>query len=214
MSSIEIILIFVTSWFSAGVVIAALWQTFAWPSMKKTFIAILSIASFVVVLLWRPDSLLISNAAVLLFAIGVAFFVGKSLGSFGALVTFAATVSVVDTISFAGGLTRKIIDEYERGTSNLLQFLVVSIPTGDGVQPLVGVGDLCITGALFLGLARLHGHMLRASVVLVLGLTVAIAIGLFAGGVAGLPFLAVAAVIDGWYFTRKARNRLESQSRE
>lgn len=87
----------------------------------------------------------------------------------------------------------------------LLRFLALSIPIDGRVTPLVGVGDLLVLGALFVGLLHIHGQAWRAAAVLVVGLFVAIAVGLYVGGVAGLPFLGAAAMLDAWVASRSDR---------
>lgn len=153
--------------------------------------------------LWiRPESMALSNAVILASAIALAPLLGRSLGSFGGIVAFAVTVSAVDLLSFGGGLTRQIIQDYRAGTGDLLRFLAVTVPLDSRPTPLVGVSDLVIMGALSIGLTRLHGDGRRAIVVLLSALALATLVGIGIGGVAALPFLGFAAVADAWLAER------------
>jgi hypothetical protein len=165
---------------------------------ERTAAAIVCTAAYAVILWTRPESLVWGNVAVLAVAIALAPLLGRSLGSFGAIVAFAITVSIVDLLSFGGGLTRRIIQNYQAGTDDLLRFLAVTVPIGGRPRPLAGVVDLMIMGSLFLGLVRIHGNRPRAAVFLLAALAVAVIVGMTIGGVAGLPFLAAAAAGDAW----------------
>lgn len=163
---------------------------------QRIGVGLASLVAYAVVLVTRPSSWALSDASVLIVAIGLAPLLGRSLGSAGAIAVFAVTASAVDILSFGGGLTREIIQGYQAGTSDLLQFLAVTVPVAGEPRPLVGVVDLLLVGALFLGLMRVHGGRNRAALVLLVGLASAVVTGLAVGGIAAVPFIGFAAAAD------------------
>lgn len=181
------------------------------PSRRR-LAAFSAIAVFVATTAARPDALVLSDLAVVLGAIGGAVLVGRSLGSIGAIIAFAITMAIVDLVSFGGGLTRRIVRDYRAGSSDLLRYLALTVPLNGRPTPLVGVGDLFAVGALFGGLVRVHRRTFRAAAFMLGGLVVAIAVGLVAGGAPGLPFLALAAALDGAMSARRSRTRHEAKS--
>lgn len=182
--------------------LTSVWRVAKWkPSTQWALTGAFAIF-FATVIVSRPGTLILSNAAVLGLSVGLSLVLGRTLKSFGALVAFAIVISVVDIVSFGGGLTKRIITDFEAGTSDLLRYLAIAIRLEGGLQPLVGIGDLCIMGALFIGLTRLHGRPVRAGAVLLAGLSAAVSVGILVGGAPGLPFLAAVAVFDGWLALR------------
>lgn len=160
------------------------------------------LVAYATVLWTRPSSLVLSDTAVLAAAIGLSPLLGRGLGSVGGIITFAVTASVVDVLSFGGGLTRQIIQDYQSGGDDLLRFLAMTVPVGGRPTPLVGVVDLFIMGALFRGLVIIHGSRARASFTLLGALSLAVVTGIAIGGVAALPFLGFAAGADAWFAVR------------
>lgn len=169
---------------------------------QRVGLALASLLAYAMVLVTRPASLAVSDASVLLAAIGLAPLLGGSLGSMASIAVFAITASAVDLFSFGGGLTRELVQGYEAGTSDLLRFLAVTVEVGGQPRPLVGGVDLLITGSLFLGLVRVHGGPKRAAFALLVGLASAVATGLVVGGVAAVPFVGLAATLDAALATR------------
>lgn len=178
----------------------------AWLRARTTrvrlAVAVISALVFGAVLWARPAPLALSNAAVLAAAAGLAPLLARSLGSPGGIVAFTITASAVDVLSFGGGLTRQIIRDYQAGGDGLLRFLAVTVPVGGRSTPVVGVVDLLILGALFLGLIRIHGRRRRAGLILLTALAVAVVTGIVIGGVAAVPFLGFAAAADAWLAVR------------
>jgi len=167
--------------------------------------AFLSVLPYAAVLSVRPDSLVLSNTGLILASVGLAPLLARSLGSTGALAAFAVTASLVDLLSFGGGLTRRIIQDYSSGTSDLLQFLALTVPLEGRATPLIGVVDLLVAGALFLALVEIHGSRTRAALVLLSALALAVGVGLIVGGAAAVPFVGLAAVADAWLARRGGR---------
>ena len=133
----------------------------------------------------------LTNIMLLGTAAGVGCLIGQSLTSNGALVTLGITASIVDIVSFSTGPTRWLLDTESEVASSTLQLLAVSIPVGDATIPVVGVGDLLLLSAFFVGL-RSQGLRWRSSFgVLAVGLLVALAVGLSRGGAFGIPFMTV-----------------------
>lgn len=181
---------------SACLVIAGVAWVSGWSQRQRVGLGLACLVAYAVVLVTRPASWAVSDASVLIVAIGLAPLLGQSLGSAGSIAAFAVTASAVDILSFGGGLTREIIQGHQAGTSDLLRFLAVTVPVAGQPRPLVGVVDLLLMGALFLGLVRVHGGRRRAGVVLLVGLASAVITGLVVGGIAAVPFIGFAAAAD------------------
>lgn len=187
---------------SACVVLAGV----EWLRLRTTrvqlAVALISVLIFGAALWARPASLALSDAAILAAAVGLAPQLARSLGSPGGIVAFTITASAVDLLSFGGGLTRRIIQDYQAAGDGLLRFLAVTVPVAGRPTPLVGVVDLLILGALFAGLVRVHGQRRRAGLTLLSALALAVVTGIVIGGVAAIPFLGFAAAADAWLATR------------
>jgi hypothetical protein len=191
---------------SAGLVILGVAWLGGRAPRTRIGCAVLAVLGYGAVLWTRPDTLVLSNAAVLVAAICLAPLLARSLGSTGAIVAFAIAASLVDLFSFGGGLTRRIIQDYHSGGSDLLRFLAVTVPVSGRPTPLVGVVDLLIVGALFLALVGIHGARRRASLTLLGALAVAVVVGLVVGGVAAVPFLGFGAAADASMAGRSTRS--------
>jgi hypothetical protein len=179
---------------SGGAVIAATAASSRLKHGLRLRLAVAMLVAYAAVLIAQPPSLLASNLAVLLAAVAAGTLIGRSLGQRGAIVAFCITIAVVDLFSFGGGLTRTIIDNYREGSSNLLVYLVVTVRTQGQTIPVVGVGDLLMLSALYLGLRGI-GRPGGQVVALLLGsLGVALVVGLIWGGAPALPFLAAAVI--------------------
>lgn len=111
----------------------------------------------------------------------------------------------MDVLSFGRGMTRQLIDGYRSGSSDLLRYLVVAMPSDDGLRPLVGVGDLLILGVCFVALAAVTGRPPRAAATLLAGLAVGLVVGLSGAGTAGVPFIAGATLLELWRSSRVVR---------
>jgi hypothetical protein len=174
--------------------------------------AFLAVAAYAAVLSVRPDSLVLSNTGLILASVGLAPLLARGLGNTGAIAAFAITASLVDLLSFGGGLTRRIIQDYNSGSSDLLQFLALTVPLEGRATPLIGVVDLLIAGAMFLALVEIHGSNTRAVLVLLSALALAVVVGLIVGGVAAVPFVGLAAAADAWRARRRGAVARTSRS--
>jgi hypothetical protein len=116
--------------------------------------------------------------------------IGRSLASPDAVIAFLVVVSVIDVISFRGGPTAWIIEGYRTGTSELLLHLAVTFPVRGRMVPLVGVGDLVIMSALIEATRRFGYPTPEVVAALAVALVSALAVGLAAGGIYFLPFVA------------------------
>jgi hypothetical protein len=161
----------------------------------------------IVVLIWKPHLILLSNFAVLLAAASLGNLIGIILKTESSLITFMITASLVDILSFSGGLTRRIISDYVQNKNMLLQFLCFSLPVKGRIIPVVGIGDLVIMAAVFRALLTFQVPDWQNFLVPVTGLIAALFVGLAVGGVYALPFICAAVVLFLLY-----RNWLKNRS--
>jgi hypothetical protein len=133
-----------------------------------------------------------------LLVVGSAVLAGRALSrvatSAGALVALALTASVVDIVSFSGGVTRWILTSESAFASRVLRYLAVTTPTPSGLAAVVGIGDLAFLGAFHVGLEAVGRSARSAAVGLVVALLVALAVGLMRGGAFGIPFMSVVVI--------------------
>jgi hypothetical protein len=137
----------------------------------------------------------ITDLVVMLVSILAASLIGITLSSSSALIAFCITAGIVDFLSFSGGLTAKIIADYEQGHNVLLQYLSISVPISDQLTPIMGIGDLVILGSVYYALLRLGHNDSLAFIFPLTGLLIALTIGLMAGGVYALPFIGGATIV-------------------
>ena len=147
-------------------------------------------------LLWlRPTSWWTIDLAVVAGAIGGALLLQATMRSRIAVATFVVTAAAVDLLSVSGGLTKAVVDSYRAGGSDLLLYLTLVAPSEGSVRPIIGVGDLLVGGAAGAALLRTTESPARVLCALAAGLGTALAVGLWRGGVAALPFIAVACLL-------------------
>ncbi|RMG53068.1 MAG: hypothetical protein D6723_07765 [Acidobacteria bacterium] len=146
------------------------------------------------ILLWmRSGSPWLSDAGVLLASIAGAFILGSLLKTKGAIVAFCAAAAGADILSFSGGLTRHLLDQY-RESSGVLPYLAIFGPIDSESVPIIGMGDLIVTGALFLALERIGFRAPEGGTVLIFTIVAALIVGWIVGGIAALPFVAVGVI--------------------
>jgi len=150
---------------------------------------------YLLVLLLRPSSLILSNGALLLAATSVGAMVGLALGSRGAILMFCLIMAMVDSFPFNEGLTRRLLEAYAATDGDLLRYVALTIPVEDRILPVIGIADLLVVSALHSGLYLLSMPTLVSVGVLLASLLVAVLIGLSAGGVPALPVIAAGAAI-------------------
>jgi hypothetical protein len=150
------------------------------------------------VLIFRPSAWPVIDLAVLIGVVGAVVLIGSGLGSSGAVVAMLVAAAAVDILSVSGGLTRAIIDGYREGTSDLLLYLSLVVPIDGRLTPIVGISDLIIGGSAATALIRLGLRPVAVIGAIAIGLLGALAYGIWRGGVAALPFIAVAVLLLVW----------------
>jgi len=153
-------------------------------------------------LIFRPSAWLVIDIAVLLGAVGATLLIGGGLSNSGAVVAMLVAAVAVDILSVSGGLTRAIIDGYQDGTSDLLLYLALVVPIGGRLIPIVGISDLLIGGSAAVALIRLGLRPVAVIGAITIGLLGALVYGIWRGGVAALPFIAVAVLLLVWLNSR------------
>jgi len=160
---------------------------------------------YILLLFWRPDAPWLSNASVLAAGCSIGFLFGGLLNSSAGVLAFLTTAAVVDLYSFSGGLTARILEAYHAGGSTLLTYLAVFVELGGRELAVIGVSDIAILVAAYLGLSRSTGLAWEPGLWLLLGLLAAFLVGVLHGGAPGLPFLAGAAWIFALLPGRRAK---------
>ena len=150
------------------------------------------------VLIFRPSAWPVINIAVLIGAVGAMVLIGGGLSSSGAVVAMLVAAAAVDILSVSGGLSRAIIDGYRDGTSDLLLYLTLVVPIGGRLTPILGISDLLIGGSAAVALIRLGLRPVAVIGAIAIGLLGALAYGIWRGGVAALPFIAIAVLLLVW----------------
>jgi hypothetical protein len=116
--------------------------------------------------------------------------IGRALVTPGSTVAFLVVVAVVDVVSFSGGPTAWIIEGYRTGANELLLHLALTFPIRGRMTPLIGVGDLVVMSALIEATRRFGYPTPEVAGALATALLIALGIGLVAGGIYLLPFIA------------------------
>jgi len=88
-----------------------------------------------------------------------------------------------------------VIDNFREGSSDLLRYLVISMPVDESVQPIVGIGDFFIISAICFALARLGYNQSQLLLAPLSGLLLAIVVGLLVGGIFAIPFIAATTIV-------------------
>jgi len=188
-------IIFIVSFFSALAVyggVYAVERTEAKKSMPFAaglFLAYLASLAIPAELAW------LLNAFVLAGAVGLGVFISRFLTARVNIATFCIVASVVDYLSFSGGLTAMITEKFQSGESNLLYHLAISFPLDGVFRPLVGMGDLTVMGALFAALLRLKYSLAVAFLPPTVGLMLAVVFALIYGSIFALPFICGATLV-------------------
>jgi len=173
------------------------------PSRARLLAGILLLI-YGAVLIFRPSAWLVIDTAVLIGAVGATVLIGGSLSSSGAVVAMVVAAAAVDILSVSGGLTRAIIDGYREGTSDLLLYLGLVVPIGGRLTPIVGISDLLIGGSAAVALIRLGLRPVAVIGAIAIGLLGALVYGIWRGGVAALPFIAIAVLLLVWRNSAKS----------
>lgn len=180
------------------------------PWFWSILVAILVIYS---IMLWLKISpWLISDTIVMIIALLVGYAFGLTVRSFSALSGFCIAAGIADFISFtfSSVLTSKIINDYEQGYNLLLQYLSITIPLSSRMVPIVGIGDLIIIGSIYVSLNKLGYNDWFSFLSPLVGLLMALCIGLLVNGIFALPFICGAIII---YLLLKSKTHLSKQIR-
>lgn len=156
---------------------------------------------------WLADGLLeylVRSAAVLLAAALLGWLIGLTMPNLETLVVTTLVAAVIDVWSFFGGTTRSLL---EHG-SPVLPYLLLAVPWHGGVRMVIGLGDLVFLAASF-HLLPPPGRPAFLAAFPLLGLELALAVGLQTGGVPAIPFLA-AGLAAAWWLDRRMAGRERS----
>lgn len=161
---------------------------------------------YVLILLRQPDVPWVSNLSVLLAGSCLGFLFGHLLGSSASVIAFLTTAAVVDLLSFSDGLTNQIVEGYRTGSSTILPFLAVFVEISGREYAVVGVSDIAILSAAYLGLQKATESEWEPAVWLLLGLLSAFLVGITFSGAPGIPFLAAGGCIFVFLHSRRQRD--------
>jgi hypothetical protein len=158
--------------------------------LKKIYLALLLvILVYTIIILLQVSNYFISNLLVISISILAGYFIGNSISTKSSLIVFCLTSAIVDLISFKGGLSAKIMEDYASGHNILLQYLSISLPINSKLVPLVGLGDLFVMGIIFQSLFKIGYNNWFVSIIPIAGLVIALFIGLLVHGIYALPFI-------------------------
>lgn len=170
----------------------------------------LALAAYAVLLWTQVAAWPISDIAVMLVALLAASAIGRTLTSSSALIAFCIAAGIVDFFSFSGGLTARIIVDYEQGHSLLLQYLSLAVPLPDRIVPIIGIGDLIILGSVYYALPQIGHHDWLTFLLPLGGLLIALSVGILIGGIYAVPFIGGATIV---YLLLKTRVALPLNKR-
>ncbi len=134
------------------------------------------------------------DVLILLLSLTAGRLISGMIKSWQALIVFCLTLAVMDLVSFYFGPTASLVAGFRQGNSLPLQYLSVSIPMGDGIQPIMGIGDTMALASSYGILIRLRYPAGWAFLAPLTGLLIAMAVGLAVGGIFALPFMAGALI--------------------
>jgi hypothetical protein len=149
---------------------------------------------YALTLAFGPRFFLYSDAILLAGAVAASSLIAQAVRSPESLVVFCVAAAVADVLSYSGGLTERIVEAYRLSDNDLLLSLMVTVPVAGELRPIVGVGDLIITGTVFSVLDRARHPPLATFFAPVSGLLVALIVGLLTGGIGAIPFIAATTI--------------------
>jgi len=171
----------------------ALAKRLARPVAKRRWAVVVPILiGYAMLFAALPLPTLVTNLAVLAAGAAIATTLALSLSTAGSVVAFSLAAAVVDLWSFTDGLTRALLDNFGNGEASILRLLALSATIDGRTWAIVGIGDLAIGTAIFLGLTRAGFAAREVAGVLCVALAAAVTVGVLIGGAAGLPFFALA----------------------
>lgn len=151
-------------------------------------------AAYLGLLLLRPQGLWLSNPVVVIGGAAVGLFLNRILGSRESIVAFLVAAAVVDLISFWRGPTDALLRAFKAGRPNLLTYMAGILNLEGGQFAVVGIGDLFLLSAAYLGLRAHTGREVAPALWLLGGLMVAVVVGIPLGGMPGIPFILLGAL--------------------
>jgi hypothetical protein len=147
------------------------------------------------------------DLGVLAGAMGGVLLIEGALPTAAAVAVFLSVAAIVDVLSMAGGLSRIMIEGFRTGSSRLLLYVALVSPVRGSTIPIVGISDLFVGGSAAVALLRLKYRALTVMLAMSVALLTALAWGIWRGGAAALPFLAVAVWFLFWRHARRLRSR-------
>lgn len=186
--------IFLIVIFSAACMFLAARRTIKLHKKTLVILTITSVPIYIGFLIARPDTWIVANGIVLIVSVIVGSSLGLLLTTKPSIISFCVAASIVDIFSVSGGITAKLSDAYQAGSSTLLRYLTISFPFKEKLQPIIGIGDLIVICALYFALMKLQYRGLKLAVSPLTGLLAAVTVGLIAGGISAIPFIAVATI--------------------
>lgn len=163
-------------------------------SRRPLLLAVVLVAAWTALLAIGSRTVAVSDAAVLLGAVGGAVLLSRLLRDNAAVVSFLAAATIADLYSYLRGPWRALLDG-ERGRT-LLQYLAIAVTDDTGTVLVVGIADLLVAGAAFAALVRLRHPRWRVALILIVALGAAVILGTVVGGMPAIAFLAVAVLVE------------------
>jgi hypothetical protein len=138
---------------------------------------------------FQVSNWLISDCLIIIISVLAGFTIGNSISKTSSLIVFCITAGIVDFVSFTGGLSSKIIEDYSKGHNLILQNLCISIPVDGKIVPLLGIGDLFVLGIILRSLNKIGFVSWFVSLIPISGLLIALLLGLKFHGIYALPII-------------------------
>ena len=131
----------------------------------------------------------VGDTLILLLSLSAGKTLGRIINSWQALITFCLALAVLDLLSFYFGPTASLIAGFRQGNTLPLQYLSISVPMGEEIQPIMGIGDTMALATAYATLTRLRYPAGWSFLAPLAGLLMAMAVGLAVGGIFALPFM-------------------------
>ncbi len=176
--------------FSAAILFAGIRLAGRLPDPWVTGVFALALVLFIVLFALQWINWIAGDVLILVLSLSAGRLIGGMVKSWQALIVFCLTMAAVDLFSFYFGPTASLIQSYRLGNSLPLQYLSVSVPMGDEIQPVMGIGDAMAVSSAYAILIRLRYPAGWAFFAPLAGLLIALAVGLAVGGIFALPFVA------------------------
>lgn len=161
-----------------------------WVTGVFALAAILFIGLFVL----RQFVWFVGDILILLLSLSAGKTLGRIIYSWQALIAFCLALAVMDLLSFYFGPTASLMAGFRQGNTLPLQYLSISVPMGDGIQPIMGIGDTMALATAYATLTQLRYPAGWSFLAPLAGLLMATAVGLAVGGIFALPFMTVALI--------------------